>query len=263
MNVRQIRSLHLFALAMLLGLPLQLHAQESTSSVQEVKVADMAYTEQGTNTKGFLAEPADQDTHPAIILIHEWWGLNSSIKETARKFAELGYVALAVDLYNGQSTTEPPQARELAGGVRADMDQAFANLRDAIAYLRAKDNVDAERLASIGWCFGGGWSYQLAKNDLGVKASVIYYGRFNPADDLAKMRAEIIGHFAEDDRMITIDSVREFQAKLKTHGGEHEIYIYPNTTHGFASRPGDNPGYIKEAADKAWERTTRFLEKHL
>jgi len=80
---------------------------------------------------------------------------------------------------------------------------------------------------------------------------------------LTKMRAEIIGHFAEEDRSITVDNVNEFQAKLRTLSGDHEIYIYPNTTHGFASREGSNPQFKKAAAELAWKRTVTFLRKHL
>ena len=98
------------------------------------------------------------------------------------------------------------------------MDVAFENLKDAIAFLKNQESTDPSRLGSVGWCFGGGWSYQIAKNNLGVKASIIYYGMFNPEDDLAKMRAEIIGHFADEDRLISVDDVREFQAKLMTIG---------------------------------------------
>ena len=101
----------------------------------------------------------------------------------------------------------------------------------------------------------------MAKNDLGVKASVIYYGRFNPKDDLSKMRATIIGHFGEKDRGIKVDNVRAFQAKLKTLKGDHEIFIYPNAGHAFANAGGKR--YNKEAADAAWKRTTEFLKQQL
>ena len=127
--------------------------------------------------------------------------------------------------------------------------------------MKSQSNVDGKRIASCGWCFGGGWSYQMAKNDLGIKATVIYYGHFNPVDDLKKMRAEIIGHFGEKDSGIKIDNVKEFQAKLQTLKGAHEIYIYENAEHGF-SNPG-NQKYNKEASEKAWQRTVDFLEKHL
>ena len=128
--------------------------------------------------------------------------------------------------------------------------------------LKSLDNVNKNKLASVGWCFGGGWSYQVAKNNLDVKASIIYYGRFNPEDDLSIMRANILGHFAEKDRGIKIDNVKEFQVKLNTLNGEHEIYIYPNTMHGFASRPNENNNaFDKAASDEAWRRTIVFLEK--
>lgn len=215
------------------------------------------------SVEGHLAKPAAPGSHPAVILIHEWWGLNDDIRRRADEFARNGYVALTADLYNGESTTERTRARELAGSVRNDIPGAFENLESAIAFLKKDAAVDSTRIAAIGWCFGGGWSYQMAKNDLGVRASVIYYGRFNPEDDLAKMRAEILGHFAEKDRGISIDNVNEFQAKLKTLNGDHEIYIYPNTTHGFASRPGENPNYVEDAARLADERTLIFLKKAL
>jgi len=234
------------------------------SPALEIESEEVTYSKSGDrDVKGFLARPKGQGPYPAIVLIHEWWGLNDHIRSQAREFAKLGYVALAVDLYDGEATTDPAKARELATNVRGEMEAAQQNLRDALTYLKQQKSVDPHRLASIGWCFGGGWSYQIAKNNLGVKASIIYYGRFNPQDDLEKMRASIIGHFAEQDRAIKVDNVKEFQANLKTQGGDHEIYIYPNTTHGFASRKGENPKYDEQAAELAWQRTLAFLKKHL
>ena len=225
---------------------------------------DVTYgTKNDKPLKGFLATPEATGKRPAIILIHEWWGLNDDIRAKAEAFAKQGYVALAVDLYGGKSTTTSAEARKLASAVRGDMDGAFANLKTAVAYLKQQTNVDGTRIASIGWCFGGGWSYQMARNNLGVKASVIYYGSFSPEDDLSKMRTEILGHFAENDRSIRVDQVNAFGAKLKTLEGHHEIYIYPNTSHGFASRPDSNRNYAKDAAETAWKRTMAFLKKYL
>jgi carboxymethylenebutenolidase len=99
----------------------------------------------------------------------------------------------------------------------------------------------------------------MVKNNLGVKASVIYYGRFNSKDDLTKMRATILGHFGENDRGLRVDTVREFQAKLKTLNGAHEIFIYPNVGHAFANSSGKN--YNKAAADLAWPCTLEFLNR--
>lgn len=224
----------------------------------DVAALDVEY---GEGHHGYLARPADAGVHPGVILIHEWWGLNDHIRDMARRFAEQGYVALAVNLYDTEATTDPAVARELTGAVQADTVAAFANLADAVAYLKRQPYVAQDRLASVGWCFGGGWSYQMAKNDLGTRASVMYYGRFMPEDDLSHMRADILGHFGEKDTGILVDDVREFQAKLATLAGDHAVYIYPNAGHAFANDTGAN--YDPEAAELAWQRTLEFLAREL
>lgn len=214
-----------------------------------------------SDSVGYLAKPSGEGQYPGLILIHEWWGLNDNIKDLARDYAAEGYVALAVDLYDGQVTDNPNVARELATAVRSDMDGAFDNLNGAIEYLKKESNVEGDKLASVGWCFGGGWSYQIAKNNLGVQSSVIYYGRFNPEDDLSQMRATILGHFGEEDRSILVDDVRAFEATLQTLSGEHQIFIYPNSGHAFANE--DSVAYVPESAELAWERTLEFLDREL
>jgi len=210
---------------------------------------------------GYLAKPVEEGVYPGLILIHEWWGLTPDIKETADRFAAQGYVALAVDLYAGEATDDPSVARVLATAVREDMDGAFTNLEGAVQFLESQSNVQNDKLASVGWCFGGGWSYEMAKNDLGIESSVIYYGRFNPEDDLSKMRATVLGHFGEDDTSILVDDVEEFRATLMTLSGEHQIFIYPNSGHAFANE--GRPSYVPESAMLAWERTLEFLNEEL
>lgn len=211
--------------------------------------------------RGYLAIPDDAENAPALILIHEWWGLNDDIRAKAREFAKDGYVALAVDLYDGEVTDQASQAIGLARKVSGNQSGAFDNLRAAAEFLRALPQVDGARIGSVGWCFGGGWSYQIAKNNLGAKASVIYYGAFNPEDDLSQMRAKILGHFGEKDQLIKIDGVRVFQARLKTLSGEHEVFIYPNAGHGFANPTGS--AYHQQSADTAYQRTLEFFERNL
>ena len=251
--------------AVLSFLPLALiKAEAEIAEVAEIKIetAEVVYhSTPSAKVQGYLAFPALQNSYPAVVLIHEWWGLNDDIRAKARQFASEGYVALAVDLYDGEYGSTPAQARQLAGRVRGNMEGAFANLRAAFSYLREHPRVQADKLASVGWCFGGGWSYQIAKNNLGAKASVIYYGRFNPADDLDKMRASILGHFGEEDRSIKVSDVKQFQVKLKTLVGDHQVFIYPNAGHGFANP--DNPSYNREAASLAYKRTLDFLNQNL
>lgn len=224
---------------------------------EEVTYATM----DGKQVKGFLAAPVRSSQVPAVILIHEWWGLNDNMRDNARAFAKLGYAALAVDLYEGESTTDQARAQQLAGAVRNDVTRAEDNLKQAVAFLKSRPSIDGTRIASVGWCFGGGWSYQMAKNDLGVKSTVMYYGQFSPDDDFEHMKAHIQGHFGADDMSIKVDDVKEFQAALNTHNGVHEVYIYPNAGHGFANP--ENPSYNKEAADLAWQRTVDFLNRTL
>lgn len=238
-----------------------MESKSTMDSEPSILTQEVRYHSGNQEIQGFLAIPDDGKKHPALILIHEWWGLNDNIRDNARKFAKLGYVALAVDLYNGKSGTVPKEARALATAVRNDMPAAFENLNEAVAFLKKRDDVATNQLASIGWCFGGGWSYQMAKNNLGVKASIIYYGRFNPKDDLQKMRATILGHFGENDRGIKVDTVQEFQVTLKTLNGDHEIYIYENVGHAFANEGGSR--YNQDAAELAWKRTITFLKKNL
>jgi carboxymethylenebutenolidase len=227
--------------------------------VADVATSFVSYFE---DVEGYLAMPEDEGVYPGLILIHEWWGLNDNIRDLAEEFASQGYVALAVDLYSGQAAETSEQAGVLAGAVREDVAGAFANLSSAVAYLEGLENVDSNSLASVGWCFGGGWAYEMAANDLGIDASVMYYGRFSLEDDLSMMRTDILGHFGEEDRSIAVDDVEAFEAKLNTLEGDHAVFIYPNAGHAFANEDNED-AYNEEAARQAWERTMSFLAREL
>lgn len=233
--------------------------QQQSFNPDTVTSQEVAYY---NDVVGYLATPSEPGEYPGLILIHEWWGLNDNIRDLAEEFAAQGYVALAVDLYDGQVAETPDEAGALASSVREDTESAFSNLNGAVAYLTSLAMVDADSLASVGWCFGGGWAYEMAKNDLGIDASVMYYGRFSPEDDLSMMRADILGHFGEEDASIAVDDVREFQAKLETLEGDHAVFIYPNAGHAFANEDNEQ-AYNQEAAELAWERTIDFLTQEL
>lgn len=214
------------------------------------------------DTEGYLATPAGEGPFPGVILIHEWWGLNENIKGLADDFAEQGYVALAVDLYDGASAGSPEEAGTLAGKVRENTEPAFANLASAKDYLASLPEVKDDSLASVGWCFGGQWAYNMAANNMGINASVMYYGRFSLEDDLSMMRADIMGHFGEEDMSIAVDDVKQFEAKLTGLEGDHSVFIYPNAGHAFANEDRED-SYNAEAAQLAWERTMDFLSREL
>jgi carboxymethylenebutenolidase len=216
----------------------------------------------GSPVSGFLATPsAGARGHPALILIHEWWGLNDNIRAMARQFAAKGYTALAVDLYKGQAAGTPEQARELMMAAMQDRSSAEANLEAAMTYLREKLGVS--RVATLGWCFGGGWSLSasLLMPDK-VDATVIYYGRLvTDPESLQRLQSPVLGFFGALDRGIPVADVEAFQAALKELGKQAEIHIYPEADHAFANPSGTR--YNAEAADDAWEKLMVFLGREL
>jgi carboxymethylenebutenolidase len=267
-RVMKLFSLTLLVFSVLAGcaaVPDEMMPENSTETL--VSVSDemaegmVSYYPGKPEVKGYLAVPKGNGNYPGIILIHEWWGLNDDIRQKADEFAAEGYVALAVDLYDGKYGSTPDEARELATQVRENVGEAFNNLSAALDYLRGLDMVNDDQLASVGWCFGGQWSYEMAKNNLGTKVSIMYYGRFSAEDDLSQMKALILGHFGEEDASITVDSVEEFQITLGKNDSRHEIYIYENAGHAFANE--DSDAYVEEAAQQAWDRSLNFLREYL
>jgi carboxymethylenebutenolidase len=209
---------------------------------------------------GYLARPEGDGPFPAIVVIHEWWGLVDWIKENARKFAERGYVALAVDLYRGQVATTPDLAHELSRGLPTD--RALRDLKSAVAYLRQQPFVNPKRIGVIGWCMGGGYALQLALN-ADVAACVICYGRLvTDPDELKPLKAAVLGIFGDRDRGIPVDMVRQFEKALKERGVPHVIRIYEGVGHAFMN-PANQRGYHAETTQKAWQEIFAFLDRHL
>jgi len=225
------------------------------------------YYPQEDDVNGYLSLPETataDDPAPAVILIHEWWGLNEDIKQMADDYADQGYVALAVDMYGQPPTASSSVAQTRSSRVRSNIDAAMANLDAAKTYLQDRGDVDGGRIGSVGWCFGGDWAYRLAAENMGLEGSVMYYGQFDPQGDFNSMRSSILGHFGEDDSVIDVSNAREFKANVEQADEDSAVYIYPNVGHGFANyRGGDNLEYSRESAEKAWNRTLDFLDKQV
>lgn len=247
------------------------HAEDTAAPSPAVDMAPrravvserLAYAEVGDQlVYGHFALPEDMvEPLPAVIVIHEWWGLNDNVRAMADRLAGEGYIVLAVDLYGGQTADNRDAARELMLGVVEDAAAAEENLRLAHEFLET--TAGAPSIASLGWCFGGGWSLNAAMlfpDDL--DAAVIYYG--SVTGEFAKLEpinASILGLFGEADQGIPVDSVREFETALETLNKDHEIHIYPGAGHAFANPTGNN--YNAEFAEDAWEKTLAFLAEKL
>ena len=209
-------------------------------------------------TTGYLAKPIETGEFPAIVMIHEWWGLNDNIKEMAEKLASHGYVVLAVDLYNNQVGTTSEEARKLVTSY--DGQEGIKNMAGAISYLKTIES--AERIGSIGWCFGGGQSLSLALSNEDLDATVMYYGQVTAEPEkLSQMSTPILGIFAEEDKGIPADTVQEFDVQLDNLGIDNEIVIYPGVDHAFANPSGER--YAPEESKDAWNKTIEFFNINL
>jgi carboxymethylenebutenolidase len=207
----------------------------------------------------------DNNTFPAVVMIHEWWGLNQNIKDMVETLAKEGYVVLAVDLYNGQVANTPDTAQNLVSKVRDNPSESINNLQHAVKYLASLENVNSSKIASLGWCFGGGQSLQLALNtepEYPLAATVIYYGNLvSDQESLSKIKWPVLGIFGDQDQSISVESVKQFEDTLNANGITNEIYIYKGVGHAFANPSGDN--YAPKETQDAWEKTLSFLKKYL
>ena len=240
-------------------------AQSQIKNVDALKNGDTSGIEtQEVNyghAVGFLAKPKKEGIYPAVVMIHEWLGLNDNIKEMAKQLAAEGYVVLAVDLYNGKIGKNSTEAGQLASKARNNPAEAISNMKSAVQYLKNQNNVDKNKIASMGWCFGGAMSLQLALNEK-LAATVIYYGNLETnATKLSVIKWPVLGIFGEKDTSIPVESVRKFETALNQLGIENEIHIYEGVGHAFANPSGMN--YAPEQTKDAWQKTIEFLNKNL
>lgn len=211
---------------------------------------------------GHFVFPSDMvDPLPALIVVHEWWGLNDGVRALADRLAAEGYIVLAVDLFSGEVAKSPEEARKLMMRVLENPAAAEENIRQAYQFVR--DTAGAPRIASFGWCFGGSWAFNAAMLfPEELDAAVVYYGQLGTdVEALARLELPIMAHFAEDDRSIPVEKVEEFTRALDSAGVTHDVRIYPGVEHAFANPSGNN--YDAEAAAQAWDRSLAFLELHL
>jgi carboxymethylenebutenolidase len=243
-----------FSIVGLLGAGLALQARAPK--------AEMISYKSGSDTVGgYLALPGGGGKHPAVIVIHEWWGLNDWAQEQTRRFAEQGYVALGVDLYRGKVAKDQDEAHELMRGLPDD--RGLRDLEAAYAYLASRPDVNDEKIGSVGWCMGGSWSIKLAVDQPKLAACVVNYGWLpSEAANIQKIKAPVLGNFGGDDKGITVESVRAFESAMKGLGKTADIKIYAGAGHAFEN-PNNKDGYRPEDAADSWKRMTEFFKKNL
>jgi carboxymethylenebutenolidase len=239
----------------------------NTSSAQDLVIKKMInYFD---NSSGYLVYPSSISSTskkvPGVIMIHENRGLNSYIKDMANTLSKQGYAVLAVDLFKGQIATSNDQARLLSTSVRNNQSNAINNLQSAVKYLSSLPFVDSTKIASIGWCFGGGQSLQLALNSQNhpLVATILYYGTplITDSQQLSKIKWPLLGIFGDKDQANPLPLINKFKAALDSDKISNEILIYKGLGHAFANPSNQN--YAPKQTAEAWQKTLAFLKRNV
>jgi carboxymethylenebutenolidase len=214
----------------------------------------------GGQTKGYVAVPKS-GSGPAVVVIQEWWGLVSHIKDVCDRFASEGFVALAPDLYHGEVAKSPDEAGKMMMALR--IDEAEKDLSGAIEYLLGHRATTSKSVGIVGFCMGGALSLYAATKNRNVGACVVFYGIHpNVKPDLQNLTAPVLGIYAERDRSVPPQFVHDLEKQMKSVGKSFEAHIYPGTDHAFFNdtRP---EVYDAEASKDAWRRVLEFLRANL
>lgn len=214
----------------------------------------------GKTFKGYLAKPKAGKAGPAIVMVHEWWGLNDQIKSMADRYAGEGYTVLAVDLFDGKVAAKPDEAMKLYQAGMADITGGEANVAAAVSYLRKNG---ATSVGSVGYCFGGHWSLRTGlAAGAGVNAVVLYYGApITDPKQLARLKAPVLGLFGGKDTGIPVDSVKAMEAAIGKGGGKMSLTVYADAGHAFANPTGT--AYNEKVASDAWTKSLTFFKANL
>jgi carboxymethylenebutenolidase len=216
----------------------------------------------GIERTGYLARPSGPGPHPAVLVVHEFYGINADVTKKADLLAQQGYIAFAPDAYRGATTTLIPRAIWLVS--TTPQDQIRADLDAAYRYLTALEGVDPLRVGAVGFCFGGTQVMHLATRTPDLRAAVIFYGNGPIADPQALgvmgQSGPVLGIYGEQDTGIPIEEVRAFEAAMDLRGVPNQVSIYPGVGHAFVNtetlaRPGQ--------AQLAWQQMLAFLNENL
>ncbi len=205
--------------------------------------------------------PSGHGPFPALVVIHEWWGVTPWVRQQAENYAGHGYASLVIDLYRGRSTNDPNEAHELMRGV--PQDRAMRDLKAAVDYLQSRKDIRKDHIGDIGWCMGGGYALQLAVADVRLRTAAAFYGP-PPTDEAAirAMHAEVVGSYGAQDRGIPPSAVETFEKTLQAAGKHPDIKVYPDAGHAFEN-PDNKASYRPADTEDANSRTLQYLERNL
>ena len=212
-------------------------------------------------TRGYLATPEGDGPWPGVVVIQEWWGLNDNIRDMADRFAREGFVALAPDLYYGQTATEPDNARKLA--MAMEYPDALKVIQAAVNYLIDLNVVAPKQVGVVGFCMGGGLAWHGAAKLEGIGAAVPCYGGGPDltSEEAAAIRVPILAIYGELDQGVSPEVAQRRAALMAAAGAPHEMVIYEGAQHAFMN--DNRPAYHPEAAEAAWGRILAHFRENL
>ncbi len=230
------------------------------------------YRQDDTVLQGFLAyNEAIPSQQPGVLVVHEWWGLNDFAKQKASELAGLGYTALAADIYgNGQTTTDPKEAARLAGEMRGNPKLLRARARAGLQALAASPQVDPQRLAAIGFCFGGTTVLELAYSGADLVGVVSFHGGLSRAqpDDLKRIKARVLVLHGADDPHVAEADIRAFEQAMRQAEADWQMVFFGGAVHGFTnpatgSNKASGVAYDARAAQRSWRYMQDFFQEIL
>jgi dienelactone hydrolase len=252
-------------------------SNEEVENVQnnvEVEIVgqEITYESDSTLMKGYIAyNRALDNKRPGVIVVHEWWGHDEFARQKADELAELGYVALAVDMYGqGKQAEHPDEAMEFSSNVMKNFETAKQRFMAAVETLKANANVNPDQISAIGFCFGGSVALSMANAGADLDAVAVFHSGLGlpvmPSEDL---KAKLLIQNGADDMMITDEQEQKFTAQLDEVGADYEYIAYEGVKHSFTNKKADSIAkaydlplaYDKEAAEKSWDKMVTFFEK--
>lgn len=244
----------------------------ATPATAKVQTKEIAYLVGDTRLQGVFAwDDATEAKRPGVLVVHEWWGLNAHARRAAERLAEAGYAAFALDLFGaGKVATHPDDARAFVAAAAQDPGAVRARFEAALRVLQGQPQVDSQRIAAIGYCFGGTVALTMAREGLDLDAVVVLHGGLTPTGPPAapgKVKGRILVLTGGADPMVPPEQVAGFEREMRGAGVAAEVVTYPGAKHGFtnpdAGRAGTAAAYDADADRKSWEATLAFLKKTL
>jgi len=263
------RIIYLLSMLLLLTLLFAGYGQAETN----IEGTTVQYSSKGVVMKGYFAYDKNiKEKRPGVLVVHEWWGLNDYARKRARMLAELGYAALAVDMYGwGKQAEHPNDAGKFSSEIMKNFGTAKDRFIAAMEFLKAQPVVDSEKIAAIGYCFGGGIVLNMARQGIALKGVASFHGSLTAVEPAQRgsVKAKILVLHGADDKFITGEQIEAFKNEMKNAGVDFRFIAYPGALHSFTNPDADEYGkkfnipvaYSAEADKKSWEELNSFLRQ--